>query len=169
MVSCRRHDELAPEVFVVMFASPSGLIDALDEFKLFCAHMILRSSSSTFLLSTVISDVTNLVTVEPLLELVGTRLGIKLVPVIFGLRLPLALLAFSFFTLAILAFSALALEHRVIHWHNIILAAGPGNGRHLSSHLIEGVESARMESLPAWNTASRTCQSRTPRSVPRTS
>ena len=107
---------------------------------------------------------TNLVIVETLLELVGTRLGIKLVPVIFGLRLPLALLAFSFFTLAILAFSALALKHRVIHWHNIILAAGPGNGRHLSSHLIEGVESARMESLPACRS-----QSRTPRSVPRTS
>ena len=45
MVSCRRDDELAPEVFIVMFVSPGGLIDALDEFKLFCADMILRSSS----------------------------------------------------------------------------------------------------------------------------
>ena len=121
---------------------------------------------------------TNLVTIETLLELVGTRLGIELVPVIFGLRLPLALFAFTFFAFAIFAFSSFALDHRDIHWHNIILAAGPGNGRHLSSHLIEGVESARMESqvVPDRSILDASlehslphCQSRTPRSVPRTS
>ena len=114
MVSCRRDDELAPEVFVVMFVSRS--------------------------------DVPNFVTVEALLELVGVRLGIKLVPVFFGLRLPLALFTFTFFAFAIFAFSSFTLDHRDIHWHNIILTASPGNGRHLSSHLIEGVESTRMES-----------------------
>ena len=47
-MSCRRDDELAPEVFIVTFVSPGGLIDALDEFKLFCGDMFLRSSSSRF-------------------------------------------------------------------------------------------------------------------------
>ena len=145
-MSCRRDDELAPEVFVVMFVSPGGLIDALDEFKTVLCRHVSAFLLVTFLLSAISSDVSNLVTVETLLELVGTRLGIKLVPVIFGLRLPLALLAFSFFPLLSLPFPPFALEHRDIHWHNIILAAGPGNGRYLSSHLIEGVECARMES-----------------------
>ena len=50
MVSCRRDDELAPEVFDVTFVSPDGLIDALDAFKLFCGDMFPRSSSSRFFL-----------------------------------------------------------------------------------------------------------------------
>ena len=40
---------------------------------------------------------------------------------------------------------SLTLEHRDVHRHNVILSPGPGNGRHLSSHLIEGVESTRVE------------------------
>ena len=31
---------MAPQVFVVIFVSHGGLIDALDEFKLFCADNV---------------------------------------------------------------------------------------------------------------------------------
>ena len=84
--------------------------------------------------------------VETLLVVVGVRLGVRLVLVILSLRLPLAVLVLTVFALAVLAFSTLALEHGDVHWHNVILIAGPGKGRHLSGHLVEGVESTRMES-----------------------
>ena len=88
----------------------------------------------------------DLVTVENVLVLVGIRFGISLVLAILALRLPLTILVLTVFALAVLAFSTLALEHGDVHWHNVILIAGPGNGRHLSSYLVEGVESTRMES-----------------------
>ena len=89
------------------------------------------------------------VTVEANLLLVGIRLGIKLVSVLLSLRLHLALFTFTFFSFAIFAFSSFAHDRRDILWHNVILTAGPGNGRHLSSHLVEGVRSTHRSVLDA--------------------
>ena len=40
-MSCRRDDVLTPEVFVLPFVSPDGLVDAFEEVKLFCADIAL--------------------------------------------------------------------------------------------------------------------------------
>ena len=85
-------------------------------------------------LSTVSSDVTNLVTVETLLELVGTRLGIKLVPVIFGLRLPLALFAFSFFALAILDEKRGKKGNKFVRAFTIVLLLKPLSRHRMHDH-----------------------------------
>ena len=80
----------------------------------------------------------DLVAVEALLVLVGVRLGLSLALVILELGLLHTILALSVFVLAVLAFT-LALEHGDVHRHDIVLVAGPGNSRYLSSHLVEGV------------------------------
>ena len=136
-----------PEVLVVTFVSPGGVVVMGEEVRLFCASVVLRFSSSLFLHLAVGLDVTDLVTVETLLVFLGIRLGISLVLVTLGLRLPLrrTILALTVFALAVLAFSILALEHGDVHWHKVVLIPGPGNGRHFSGHLVERVESSRME------------------------
>ena len=68
--------------------------------------------------------VADLVTLETLLVLSVSSLTIAFLRPI---------LVLTVFALAVLAFSALALEHEDVHWHNVILIAGPGNG-HLCPH-----------------------------------
>ena len=139
-----RDEALPPEGLVGTFASLGGVVVMGEGKAVLCKRRLALLIIP--LLLALAFYVADLVTVQTLLVFVGVRLGVSLVLATLGLRFPLAVLVLTVVALAVLALSTLALERGDVHWDDAVLIAGLDIGRHLSGHLVERVESTRMES-----------------------